>query len=184
MYEKKEKDLLQEIKRVKGVEERKPTPLAGEGFVISRGIRYDMKQGAVAGNTSETMILVSVGSEFQSDVPVECRVQDPAMVEKAINRHGHLPTTPITLQEETAADLMARASLILQDTTSDLVRLCLDVPGKQRSKQYYLQAIEEFFKNCQEPVGMTLYTCLYSIAPLPMCTLTFDLAALRVFLEH
>ena len=169
-YEKSERDLLQEIKRVKGVEGRKPTPPTGKDFVESRGIRYSMKYGSVAGNTSETMILVSVGSEFQSDIQVKRRVRDPAMAEKAINRHGRLPTTPIALQEETAADLMARASLTMQTTSTDLVRLCLDVPGKQRSKQYYLQAIEEFFKNCQEPVGMLIIIILclvYTSFPSP-----------------
>ena len=155
-YEKNERDILLEIKRVNGVEGRKPTPPTGKDFVESRGIRYHMKYGSVSGSTSETMILVSAGSEFQSDIQFKRRVRNPAMAEKAINWYGRLPTIPITLQEETAADLMARASLILQDTTSDLVRLCLDVPGKQRSKQYYLQAIEEFFKNCRETFGMLI----------------------------
>ena len=167
-YENNERDLLQEIKRVKGVEGRKPTPPTGKDYVESRGIRYHMKYGCVGGNTGETMILVSVGSEFQSDIQVKRRVRDPAMAEKAINRYDRLPTTPITLQEETAADLMARASQTMQTTSTDLVRLCLDVPGKQRSKQYYLQAIEEFFKNCQEPAGMLIIICLvYTSFPSP-----------------
>ena len=167
-YEKSERDLLQELKRMKGVEGRKPTPPTGKEYVEYRGIRYSMKYGCAGGSTGETMILVSVGSEFQSDIQVKRRVRDPAMAEKAINRHGHLPTTPITLQEETSADLMAHASLELQDTAVDLVRLCLDVPGKQRSKQYYLQAIEEFFKNCQEPIGMLIILCLvYTSFPSP-----------------
>ena len=58
------------------------------------------------------------------------------------------------LHEEAAADLMAKASLQLQSPSLDLVRLCLDVPGKQHSKEYYLKTIEEFLKHCQQPGGM------------------------------
>ena len=141
---------------MKGVEGRRPTPPAGEDFVVSRGVRYYMKQGGVGGNTSETMILVSVGSEFPAGVAVERRVRDTAMAEKAIDKYGRLPSIATGLHEEAAADLMARASQILQDTSGNLVRLCLDTPGKQRSKQYYLQAIGDFFKHCQQPQGSTM----------------------------
>ena len=141
---------------MKGVEERKLIPPIGEDFVESRGIRYDMKYGCISGSTREVMILVSVGSEFPAGLQVERRVRDPAMAEKAINTHGRLPSIVTGLHEEAAADLMATASAILHSsvTNTDLVCLYLDVPGKQRSKQYYLQAIEKFFKHCQQPLGM------------------------------
>ena len=141
---------------MKGVEGKKPTPPTGEDYVESRGIRYRMTNGNVAGNTTETMILVSVGSEFPAGVAVEHRVRDPVMAEEAIDKYGHLPSSVTGLHEEIAADLMTRASLILQDICGDLVRLCLDIPGKQRSKHYYLQAIRDFFKNCQQPHGTTM----------------------------
>ena len=136
---------------MKGVEGRKPTPPAGEDYVQSRGIRYDMKQGGVAGNTIETMIMVSVGSEFPAGVQVQPRVRDPARTERATQIHGDLSPIVVGLHEEAAADLMATASLELQTCNSDLVRLCLDVPGKQRCKEYYLKTIEEFIKHCQQP---------------------------------
>ena len=100
------------------------------------------------------MILVSVGSKFPADVRVQPRVRDPVLAEKAIETYGRLPLMVTGLHEEVAADLMATASLRLQDSSVDLVRLCLDVPGKQHSKQYYLKTIEEYLKLCQQPVGM------------------------------
>ena len=139
---------------MKGVEGRKPTPPTGEHRVVSRGIRYNMKYGCVGGNTGEVMMVVSVGSECPAGVSVQPRVRDPALAKRVFQTHGHLPSTVTGLHEEAAADLMARASLELRDGTGDLVRLCLDVPGKQRSKQYYLNTIEEFLKHCKQPAGM------------------------------
>ena len=139
---------------MKGVERRKPTPPTGEDIVVSRGIRYDMELGSTGGNTCEVMVVVSVGSECPAGVSVQSRVRDRALAERAFQTHGRLPSTVTGLHEEAAADLMARASFELQDSTSDVVRLCLDVPGKQRSKQYYLNTIEEFLKHCKQPLGM------------------------------
>ena len=139
---------------MKGVEGRKPTPLTGEHFVMSRGIRYYMELGCVGGNACEVMVVVSVGSECPVGVSVQPRVRDPALAERAFRTHGHLPSTVTGLHEEAAADLMAKASMQLQDSSHDLVRLCLDVPGKQRSRQYYLNTIEEFLKHCKQPLGM------------------------------
>ena len=122
--------------------------------MVSRGIMYDMKQGGVGGNTGEVMVVVSVGSECPAGVSVQPRVRDQALAERAFQTHGRLPSTVTGLHEEVAADLMATISPDLQDSTSDVVRLCLDVPGKQRSKQYYLNTIEEFLKHCKQPAGM------------------------------
>ena len=139
---------------MKGVEGRKPTPPTGEHYVMSRGIRYYMKKGCVGGNTCETMVVVSVGSECPAGVSVQPRIRDRALAERAFQTHGRLPSTVTGLHEEAAADLMARASMQLQNCARDMVRLCLDVPGKQRSKQYYLNTIEEFLKHCKQPGGM------------------------------
>ena len=61
---------------MKGVEGRKPTPSTGEHFVVSRGIRYNMKQGGTGGNACEVMVVVSVGSECPAGVSVQPRVRD------------------------------------------------------------------------------------------------------------
>ena len=152
--EDKERELLQELKRMKGVEGKQPTPPTGEHYVWSRRMRYNMKYGCVSGNTGETLILVSVGNEFPAGVQVQPRLRNPALAERAIQTYGHLPPIVTGLHEEAAADLMATASLELQAPSVDLVRLCLDVPGKQRSKEYYLKTIEEFLKQCQHQGGM------------------------------
>ena len=154
VLELKERELLQELKRMKGVEGKRPTPPTGEHYMMSRGIRYDMKRGGVGGNTGESIIIVSVGSEVPTGVQVQPRVRDPARAERATQIHGHLPPIVTGLYEEAAADLMATASPVLQSINFDMVRLCLDIPGKQRSKEYYLKTIEEFIKQCQQPAGM------------------------------
>ena len=123
---------------MKGVEGKQPTPPTGEHYVWSGGIRYNMRLGAVGGNTRESLILVTVGSEFSAGVQVQLRIKNPALAERAIQMYGSLPPIVTGLHEEAAADLMARASLQLQSPTADLVRLCMDVPGKQRSKEYYI----------------------------------------------
>jgi len=154
VLEDKERELLQELKRMKGMEGKQPTPPTGDHFVWSRGMRYYMKLGTVGGNTAETLILVSVGSEFPASAPVQPRVRSPTLAERALKTYGHLPPIVTGLHEEAAADLMARASMKLEDCSSDVVRLCLDVPGMQRLKEYYLKTMEEFLKHCQQPVGM------------------------------
>ena len=138
---------------MKGVEGKQPTPPTGENFVWSRGVRYIMSLGTMGGNTGGVMILVSVGSEFPADIQVQHRVRNPALAERAVQMYGHLPPIVTELHKEAAADLMASASTRLQACTTDLIRICLDVPGKQRSRQYYLYAIENFLKNCHYPVG-------------------------------
>ena len=153
-HEEKEKALLQVLKIMKGVEDRKPTKPTGAQYVESSGITYDMKYGGANANTGEVMILVSVGSESPPGVQVQHRVKDPTRAEKAIQTHGPLPPIVTGLHEEAAADLMAAVGVRLKSCTSDVVRLCLDVPGKQRSKEDYLKIIKKFFKCCQQPVGM------------------------------
>ena len=148
-----ERELLQELKRMKGVEGKQLTPVTGKFFLESRGINYYMKRGEVHGNTSERMILVSVGSEFPAGIKVQHRVPNPALADRAVSTYGCLPLIVTGLHKEAAADLMATAGVTLQTPNADLVRLCLDVPEKQRSKQYYLNTIEEFLKHCQKPAG-------------------------------
>ena len=84
-------------------------------------------------------------------------MRSSALAERAVQIHGHLPPIVTGLHEEAAADLMARASLELQAPNVNLVRLCLDVPGRQLSQEYYLKTIEEFLKQCQQPVGMLYF---------------------------
>ena len=154
-----ERELLQELKRMKGVEGKQPIPLTGKHYIESRGINYNLNLGAIGGNTSKTMILASVGSEFPAGIKVQPRVPNPTLADRAVSTYGCLPPIVTGLHKEAAADLMATASVMLQMPNADLVRLCLDVPGKQRSKQYYLNTIEEFLKHCQKPAGKLDSSC-------------------------
>lgn len=111
------------------------------------------------------MILVSVGDEFPAGVTVTHRVRDATMAERAVAKYGHLPPIVAGLHDEIADDIMARASQLLQQRKSDLVHLCLDTPGYQRPKEFYLRAIEEFFEHCQQPAGTcTPSQCVLSVS--------------------
>ena len=82
--EDEERELLQELKRMKGVEGKQLTPLTGEHYVQSRGMSYNTILGAMCGNTGEALILVSVGSEFPAGIRVQPRVKSPALAERAV----------------------------------------------------------------------------------------------------
>ena len=48
---------------------------------------------------------------------------------------------------------MATASPQLKAPNSTVVKLYLDVPMMQRSKQYYLNKIQEFLQHCKHSAG-------------------------------
>ena len=116
-------------------------------------MRYDREYGAVGGNTGEAMILVSAGDEYPADLVVSHRIRNPSLAEKATKTFGPLPSIVPGLHTEAAADLMATASTEMRSPDRSVVQLLLDVPSMQRSKQYYLNKIEIFLKNCKEPGG-------------------------------
>ena len=141
--------LLQEMKRMNGALNKQLRLYAGEHYVECGGFRYNTIHGCISGNTGEVMIVVSVGDEFPADLVVKKRIKNSALTEKATNMFGSLPSIVPGLNEETAADLMATASVYMKSSTSVVVQLLLDVPMMQRSKQYYLKKIEKFFQNCK-----------------------------------
>ena len=118
-----------------------------------RGLRYNREYGTVAGNTIEVMILVTAGDEYPADLVVSHRIRNPSLAEKATKTFGPLPSIVPGLHTEAAADLMANASTDMRSSAASVVQLLLDVPSMQRSKQYYLNKIESFLKNCKEPAG-------------------------------
>ena len=146
--------LLLEMNKMNGAVEKQLRAPVGEGYVGVGGLRYGTKHGAVGGNTIEVMMLVSVGDEYPADVVVSHQIRKPTMAEKATKTFGSLPSIVPGLHTEAAADLMATASTdIMRSCNISVVQLLLDVPSMQRSKQYYLNKIETFFQNCNEPVG-------------------------------
>ena len=149
-----ESDLLQEMKIMNGALDKELKRPGVEGF------EYSTKQCDIEGITKEKMILVSVGSEFPADIIVHPRIKNPALAERAKRMYGSLPFIVPGLHEEAAADLMATATPALNGPDSTVVKLYLDVPMMQRSKQYYLNKIQEFLQHCKNRVGM-LNTSVY-----------------------
>ena len=152
-----ESDLLQEMKIMNGALDKELRTLAGEHFVEAVGFRYDTHIGGTSGNTSETMILVSIGSEFPLHKVVHPRTKNPTLAKRSKQKFGSLPFIVPGLHEEAAADLMATATPELKAPNSTVVKFYLDVPMMQRSKQYYLNKIREFLQHCKHPVGMPYY---------------------------
>ena len=149
-----ESDLLQEMKIMNGALDKELRTLAGEHYVDAGEFRYNTNYGSMGGNTIGTLILVSVGSEFPVDVVVHPRIKNPALAAKAKQIYGSLPFIVPGLHEEAAADLMATASPQLKAPNSTVVKLYLDVPMMQRSKQYYLNKIQEFLQHCKSRAGI------------------------------
>ena len=156
-----ESELLQEMKIMNGVLDKEPRAPAGEYYVEGGGFRYDTNLGSMGGDIGETMILVSVGSEFPVGKVVHPRIKNPALAAKAKQMYGSLPFIVPGLHEEAAADLMATANPQLKAPNSTLVKLYLDVPMMQRSKQYYLNKIQEFLQHSKSGVGMHVATNMY-----------------------
>ena len=148
-----EADLLLEMKKMNGTVDKQLRAPVGEKYVKVRGLRYDSERRTVAGNTGEVMILVSAGDEYPADLVVSPRIRNPSLAKKATKTFGPLPSIVPGLHTEAAADLMATASTDMRSPNISVVQLLLDVPSMQRSKQYYLNKIETFLKNCKEPVG-------------------------------
>ena len=146
-------ELLQQMK-MNGAVSKELRELTGEHYVASTGIRYHIKSGGAGGNKGETMLLVSVGSEFPADISVQPRIKNPANAKKATQIYGSLLPIVPGLHEEAAADLMATATPDIKSPNYNVVQLCVDVPMMQRSKHYYLNKIQDFFEHCKETVGM------------------------------
>ena len=162
-----ESKLLHEMKRMNGALNKQFSLPAGDRYMECGGFRYDtVYYGCIAGNIGEVMIVVSVGDEFPADIIVKKRMKNSTLAEKGTNKLDSLSSIVPGLQKEAAADLMATASVYMKSSTAVVVQLLLDVPMMQRSKQYYISKIEEFFQNCKQPVGMYLRV---SVGMAPMC---------------
>ena len=59
-----------------------PRILTGDHRIQSGGFWYNKQYGSTAGNTSERMILVSVGNKFPADVVVKQRIKNQALAKK------------------------------------------------------------------------------------------------------
>ena len=86
-------ELLQKMKKINGAVNKDLRELTGEHYVVSTGIRYNIKRGELNGNTGEVMLLVSVGSEFPADISVQPRIKNPANAKKATQIQGRSSST-------------------------------------------------------------------------------------------
>ena len=148
-----ESKLLLEIEKVNGALEKQLQGPVGDDNVEVNGLRYNRKRGAVGGNTGEVLILVSVGDKYPDDLVASQRTRHPFLAEQAAKTFRSLPLVVPGLHKEAAADLMATASITMKSLHGSVVQILLDVPMMQRSKQHYLNKIETFLQNCQEPAG-------------------------------
>ena len=57
------------------------------------------------------------------------------------------------LSKHAALDLEIIARKIALSEQKELTALRCDIAGKERSKEYYLQAIERFLRDCKHPGG-------------------------------
>ena len=148
-----ESKLLQEMKIMNRALDKELRTLTGDHYVEAGGFKFNTKMGAIGGNMCETMVLISVGTEFPAGKVVHQRIKNPVLAKKIELMYHSLPIIVPGLHEEAAADLMATVSLQLKAPNSTVVKLCLDVPMMQRSKQYYLNKIQEFLQHCKHRVG-------------------------------
>ena len=168
--EKVEQDLLQELKRSKSTEAKQHTPTTPTPYVDFGGLRYNVTQGDIAGNSISLMIVVAVGDRFAEGLAVEQRNRNSDLADRAVTMHGRLPEFVTGLHKEAAADLIATASNDLRSSNVNLVRICIDSPALQRSKAYYLQTIANFFKTAEHPVGKLNNNNIRAFGRKPKCT--------------
>ena len=141
------------MKKATGTVNKRSKAIVGDSYVEVGGMTYNMKYGALRGNTIRYIILMSVGDEYPADVVVSQRIKNPSLAKKAKTLFGSLPPTVPGIHDEAAADLIATTKTMDKHSTALLDQLLLDVPSMQRSKQYYLNQIESHFQNCQEHNG-------------------------------
>ena len=138
------------MKKATGTVNKRSKAIVGDSYVEVGGMTYNMKYGALWGNTIRYIILMSVGDEYSADVVVCQRIKNPSLAKTIF---GSLPPTVPGIHNEAAADLIATTKTMDKHSTALLDQLLLDVPSMQRSKQYYLNQIESHFQNCQEHNG-------------------------------
>ena len=164
-HQRREKELLRELQnpiqdkygrsrkskhrriKEKSLEEPSHTPKASP----LEGLDYHPKYGTKVAR-SKHLIIVSVGSEFSADMRVEPKVKDEVRARQAVNVHGRLPDL-VQLPLGTEVDLNVISGLFRAAPQRELTDLQLDIPGYQRSREYYLQAIRNLFTWSKQPGG-------------------------------
>ena len=119
---------------------------------------FDTKLGGFLAR-SDCMFIASVGSEHPASVKVEHKPSDVIRAQHALKTYDRLPHTLTRLPQGTEVDLIVASSVMMHDPLKELVSLNLDLPGRERSRDYYLQEMEKFMKKCGKPGGEMVFFC-------------------------
>ena len=99
------------------------------------------------------MFIASVGSEHPASVKVQYKPSDTIRAQRALKIRGRLPHTVTRLPQGTEVDLIVVSNMMNQHPRLELVSLNLDLPGRERSRDYYLQEMEKIMRECDKPGG-------------------------------
>ena len=155
LHQRRERELLLELQ--KKPEGKPPTPKKPKVQELPQEPhQFSAIQGTFV-TSSDCMLIASVGTERSPGTKVACKLSDNDRAQRALKVHGRLPPTPIKLPVGTEVDLVIVSRLIREHPRKKLVSLRLDIPGRERSRDYYLQEMEKFLKECEKPGGEILY---------------------------
>ncbi len=104
----------------------------------------------------EYMIIVSDGDIDPPSVKVTKRSVNSGLKKQVLNKYMHLLNEAPHfdgMSESVALDLKIIADNVSRSKFKKLTSLNLDIKGEERSKYHYLEAIEEFIKDCRYPGG-------------------------------
>ena len=105
----------------------------------------------------EYMIIISDGDIEPHGIKVARRRQETAALKKqALNKYKYLLNESPSIEGVSlsiALDLKIIAHKISRSDLKKLTSLKLDIKGEERTKEYYLQAIDQFIKNCSHTGG-------------------------------
>lgn len=102
----------------------------------------------------EFMIIISDGDVHPPGVSVCRRKVDEKYVTEILNRKQANETLNIQgLSQAAVLDLKTIAGKIARSEHKELTSLKLDITGDEKPKQYYLDAIDVFIRECKQPGG-------------------------------
>ena len=177
LHQRRERELLQELqkqepkpKQRRPRQQKKQEPSQeSQGSVATTqhtspyqpcgNLLFDIKFGGFVAR-SDCMFIASVGSEHPAGVKVEHKPSDTIRAQRALKTHSRLPHTVTRLPQGTEVDLIVVSSIMRRDPRKELVSLNLDLPGRERSRDYYLQEMEKLMKECEKPGGEVFFICI------------------------
>ena len=152
LHQRRERKLL-ELKKIREFQGSAATTQDTSRFQPRGDLLFDTKYGGYLAR-SDCMFIASVGSEHPAGTKVEYK---PSQSYQDIKIHSSLSHTVTGLPHGTKVDLIIVSSLIMRNPRTDLVSINLDLPGTERSRDYYLQEMEKLMKECEKPGGEVVF---------------------------